>query len=1004
MLTTLPPVTRQNEKFTTERYFNFQQYTIPAFSSQPTQSTTAKYFQKYENQHFQQNHNFNNGPSTSTFNLPKNSNRDSNNVILSDSSSSKLFTAPTTTELYSRLSPSATPNYILNRKPSNRNNNNDVNDNSGKKIFEYHSTTTAQYKQSSTDSPVINFNIIPLTARPSHEVRRRKEKMFGDSPKTQIVLINNSTSKGALPLQIPTNNEEYEENIFSMNFKNSQPKYSNVPKNHKLIDNSFTTAKDSSTSILSKIESTRKNITFGNTGPYTYVKPDVPIITTEPTTFISFRNSNNTPSFDNIRFVINNQTFKITENNNGIQNISTDIVINDNANTITESQPTETIKININNGIHSTSITPSEQEDDVVNPLSISNNPNILYTSPSTILQPQPFSFSQVNRNPTTISSIISANPSGVPHLQIYTVSTSSPFSTADNNLVPTLPTPYLTTPDYDTRSKLVNENVNNMINSLMQVVRKYNNNVDSADLNTPRPGLIVPPSVGPDTLRTLAIYFASALDNMTASSNFSNQEFDEFEEGSSTSHINNEKLIKAFLTQMTRQNYESLFNTPIEDLGTTEATTTVLTTELDNSDNDLIKEDSKNLVDDLTVRQLARVFTEALSFYLDDPDTFKKVLHEVRPKEPLSTDGNGDLNDADDDEVLNYSDSDLKFDHLHLSTRPAALPATPTWGYILALNDSFKNSNKDSENTNSLSSEQENLQSADSQSFISQFNKIKQKEKNKLTTQDLGKIMEYTENPLKIETDTDQEKALPNDHWTTSLDVAKLWQNTLFVNPEALNNNFNTTNTEVDSFELDTASTKYFNGDTSSEEVSIENGLYSNLDETDLEYQLEKFANRELNSTQVHSILSSFMNSNKSRKLDRLLNELNVSKKEFLQKMEEVETDPANRQLILLLIRKCNTDDGSIQSNKNNSDTSKSNNIKLTKSNKETLNYYSDAGLNENAAEGINTPNYYNNDGFTESNVYQKIVDPSLKDDSEDTRALELLNSLYVIASKYGK
>ncbi|RZF34889.1 hypothetical protein LSTR_LSTR012886 [Laodelphax striatellus] len=62
------------------------------------------------------------------------------------------------------------------------------------------------------------------------------------------------------------------------------------------------------------------------------------------------------------------------------------------------------------------------------------------------------------------------------------------------------------------------------------------------------------------------------------------------------------------------------------------------------------------HLRDSTDLRELAQVFSRALSAYLEDPDTFRRVLSEVRPTEPTPADGTMPL-DESGDEVLDFSD-----------------------------------------------------------------------------------------------------------------------------------------------------------------------------------------------------------------------------------------------------------------------------------------------------------------------------------------------------------
>ncbi|KAF2885869.1 hypothetical protein ILUMI_20304, partial [Ignelater luminosus] len=551
---------------------------------------------------------------------------------------------------------------------------------------------------------------------------------------------------------------------------------------------------------------------------------------------------------------------------------------------------------------------------------------SVLPSSPSGIFQPKPFS------SPTNTPSVFDRfDQTGIPQVPLYTISSASPFTTARpgsdefRTLTPTSPTLLATESSYYSH-KPTDENINNMINTLMEVVRQRLGY--EGPLATPRPGLVVPPSAGPQTLHSLAIYFANALDNLTSTLP---REYSEKGEGEATDspiiHIDNEELIKFLLTQMTLENYEDLFKNK-------DATTTEHPTE------------------GPRVGQLARVFTEALSAYLEDPETFKKVLHDVRPKEPPPLSGT----EAEEEEVLKYSDSDLISNH------------------SLFLFDLLE---FHVESRNSIGSGNRNLQSADTQSFVSGFNKVTQEYK---TTLSADQTVATTERSFTIAEPGD--KSLPENHWTTSSDVAKLWQTTLSVNPATLNENFDSTGFPSTD---DIFGSKLPTG-TSSEENSED----TTVRVSEIQYELRALQKLELNSTQAHGILIDFINAIKMEelaRLQRILNKLNISQEEFLNKMKEIEQNPLTRRLILLLISECNNDKNKQLETRA---TSADDVFDLAQSKIKSEHHESNVEIESEVT--------------TDATSYRNIIHPSLDDDDEDTRALELLNSLYVIASKFGK
>ncbi|EEZ97295.1 cuticular protein analogous to peritrophins 1-J isoform X2 [Tribolium castaneum] len=475
------------------------------------------------------------------------------------------------------------------------------------------------------------------------------------------------------------------------------------------------------------------------------------------------------------------------------------------------------------------------------------------------------------------------------PTYPTYKISSASPFS-GPSTPEPTLPTPFATTQVLPSTF----ETVDSMITALAEMANSNNYT------ENPRPGLVIPPSAGPQTLHTLAQYFANALDGIATEKE---DEEDGDEENLTKVELEKKKLTE-LLTQMTMNRYNELFP---ED----ESTTTVVP-------NDLEGQHSKSPATPAPkVRQLAKVFTQALSSYLDDPATFKKVLEEVRPTEPPALDETTDL---PDDELLNFSDADTKSSYSPFF--PPKLPAVrPTWGYLIAYNTTPHNLDV----KNSIGGTEENLQGADSQSFVSQFNKLQNQK----------------------ESTTRSSVLLPEDHWTTSPDATKLWKTAFSFDPASINHNFGTTEPTIG---------------TTTEEV---------VPAREVRYELHALPKLDLNSTQVHGILIDFMNTTKQdedNRLQRILRKLNTTEDEFLAKMKEIEANPLTRRLILLLISECGNSTQAVPLH--------------------TL-------LIQNSTEVLQTSS--STHGF-------KNIDPSLDNDSQDARALQLLNSLYTIASRFGK
>lgn len=147
------------------------------------------------------------------------------------------------------------------------------------------------------------------------------------------------------------------------------------------------------------------------------------------------------------------------------------------------------------------------------------------------------------------------------------------------------------------------------------------------------RAGFEVPPSSGPNALNALALYFANGDGNNTKRMiDLQNARFI------------NQGISSVFLSDKTVTKYEQLF--PGEQ-GSTEpavfkfSDTTQSSERLSDDDynNDLETQHSKNPVLSAAgtpqLREIAQIFTHALSAYLQDPEQFRKILSEIRPTQP---------------------------------------------------------------------------------------------------------------------------------------------------------------------------------------------------------------------------------------------------------------------------------------------------------------------------------------------------------------------------------
>ncbi|CRK98965.1 CLUMA_CG012040, isoform A, partial [Clunio marinus] len=148
------------------------------------------------------------------------------------------------------------------------------------------------------------------------------------------------------------------------------------------------------------------------------------------------------------------------------------------------------------------------------------------------------------------------------------------------------------------------------------------------------RLGLEVPPSSGPNALHSLALYFANGDVNNT-------KRMIE----SQAAKNSKDSISSVFLSDKTVTKYEQLFT---NDRKPTEPSITKLNYETtqqtsdDDFHNDLDTQQSKNPILSAAgtpqLREIAQVFTHALSAYLQDPEQFRKILSEIRPTQPPPT------------------------------------------------------------------------------------------------------------------------------------------------------------------------------------------------------------------------------------------------------------------------------------------------------------------------------------------------------------------------------
>ncbi|KAJ2954594.1 hypothetical protein O0L34_g2889 [Tuta absoluta] len=180
------------------------------------------------------------------------------------------------------------------------------------------------------------------------------------------------------------------------------------------------------------------------------------------------------------------------------------------------------------------------------------------------------------------------------------------------------------------------------------------------------RPGLVVPPSLTPKTLHTLAIYYATALDNLSASTpaqetDTTTPAFDEYD--------GVDDSLPALFTRHTINKYSNLFGRGVENMELLEDIKLDPNGTYNELADDLAVQQSQNpIATSPQIRELAQVFTHALSAYLQDPVQFRKVLSDIRPthpsfgdmltttEDPYNTEPTTTINE-EDEEILGFSD-----------------------------------------------------------------------------------------------------------------------------------------------------------------------------------------------------------------------------------------------------------------------------------------------------------------------------------------------------------
>ncbi|XP_032522651.2 uncharacterized protein LOC116774108 [Danaus plexippus] len=180
------------------------------------------------------------------------------------------------------------------------------------------------------------------------------------------------------------------------------------------------------------------------------------------------------------------------------------------------------------------------------------------------------------------------------------------------------------------------------------------------------RPGLVVPPSLTPKTLHSLAIYYATALDNFattptpedTETTTYSMDMYEKVTEG-----------LPPLFSKQTITKYGNLFGHGTGNAEMLENIKIDPNSSINELAEDLSAQMSQGpLASSPQIRELAQIFTHALSAYLQDPVKFRKVLSDIRPTHPsfsdmlvdtdasFNTESTTTVNE-EDDEILGFSD-----------------------------------------------------------------------------------------------------------------------------------------------------------------------------------------------------------------------------------------------------------------------------------------------------------------------------------------------------------
>lgn len=403
-------------------------------------------------------------------------------------------------------------------------------------------------------------------------------------------------------------------------------------------DNKFTFASEKKTTSSNENQSTAtttaastQSTVTTTAAPQTTTTPRVTTTTSAPTTKTpsSAESSEKDEVFNGYHYLPPERTSRRLESTRAPA--PTRIPSTNEANRLTTEQPASfmaretTTQRNFN---RQTESTITDAEDTTVQTRPTTTAPPLIRNS-----TPQP-----LRRNSSALIDRIRPNTSRTTPFYTPTVPTilNSRFSATER-------TTFGTTENLPTASPLaVSEHAMEMMKTLQEL--KLDTTIQPTassdnEYNRLRPGLDIPPSSGPDALNALAIFYATANDNL-ASNRSENVRLPGLED-LDVQIGNVSKLSSSLVSNSTAQKYENLFGIDSSKEQSKESYPEFTSNSQTGpaSDNDLETEFSSNpllaAAGTPQIRELAQVFTHALSAYLHDPQTFRRVLSEIRPTEP---------------------------------------------------------------------------------------------------------------------------------------------------------------------------------------------------------------------------------------------------------------------------------------------------------------------------------------------------------------------------------